>query len=377
MIAPGADHGPGVDQGPAAHRRARAQPQRRQGLALAGGAGGQPRLLAQHHVVLDHAAVADDGAVVDDHVGADLDVLADHDALAQDEVLAAHAPTPAPSRTGRPEDASDSVIASSTSTTAAPARAVGGRRPPVAHRLHEALAHQPQRLGDGHLGDVDVPRAHLDVLAVGLGAGDRPLVVDGDLALGLHVVEHHHLLGADHGHLAHLVGVEPAQVQVADDPRREADAPEDHVLDARLQVALAAGRDLGGALAHQPQHHGDVVGAQAPEGVLVGAHDAQVLPVAVEVEDPAQGAVVDQVLQRLHAGVVDQQVVHHQHAIARVGLGDQLVGVARGHRERLLHEDVLAGLEGQPGERVRGWARGWRSRSRRGRGRPAARRSRP
>ena len=51
------------------------------------------------------------------------------------------------------------------------------------------------------------------VLIRALGHLDLALVVDGHLAVGLHVVEHGHLPRADHRHLAHLVGVEPAQVQ--------------------------------------------------------------------------------------------------------------------------------------------------------------------
>ena len=136
-------------------------------------------------------------------------------------------------------------------------------------------------------------------------------------------------------------------MQVPDHPGREPHAAEDDVLDAGLQVALAARGDLRGALADQPEHHRDVVGAEAPERVLVGADDAQVLPVAVEVEDLAERALVHEVLQLLHGGVVDEQVVDHQHPAARVGQLGQRVRVGRGQRQWLLDEGVLAGLERQ------------------------------
>ena len=95
--------------------------------------------------------------------------------------------------------------------------------------------------------------------------------------------------------------------------------------------------------------------AEAPEGVLVRAHDAQVLPVAVEVEDLAEQAVVDDLLHVLEPRVVDEQVVDHQDAVAGVGQGGHLASIRAGQRERLLDEDVLAGFEDALRERgVRG-----------------------
>ena len=86
------------------------------------------------------------------------------------------------------------------------------------------------------------PKRTLDVLAVGVGArrARDALVVDRDLAVGLHVVEDDHLLRADDRQLAHLVRVEPAQVEVRDGARRELEVAEDDVLDVRAHVALAA-----------------------------------------------------------------------------------------------------------------------------------------
>src|SRR3989442_5388596 len=53
-----------------------------------------------------------------------------------------------------------------------------------------------------------------DVLAVGLEILVKPLVVDGDLPLDLHVVEGGHPPGADDREAAFLVGVEPGEVHV-------------------------------------------------------------------------------------------------------------------------------------------------------------------
>ena len=75
------------------------------------------------------------------------------------------------------------------------------------------------------------------------GAG--ALLVDRHLALRLHVVEDHHLLAADDGHLAHLVGVEPREVHVRDLAAREAEEAEHDVLDTGMDGrASLGGREL-------------------------------------------------------------------------------------------------------------------------------------
>ena len=67
---------------------------------------------------------------------------------------------------------------------------------------------------------------------------NRRLLVHRHLPLGLHVVEHDHLLAPDDGHLTHLVRVEPRQVHVRDLAAREAEEAEDDVLDAGWIDAL-------------------------------------------------------------------------------------------------------------------------------------------
>ena len=72
---------------------------------------------------------------------------------------------------------------------------------------------------------------------------------------------------------------------------------------------------------------------------------AEVLAVAVDAEHLAERARVDELLQLLHAGVVEEQVAGHEHEVALLGERDELVDLGRGHRGRLLDEHVLAGLE--------------------------------
>ena len=174
--------------------------------------------------------------------------LRDRHALADVQVGAAGigAQGHAVSVTGCPPASSDDCIASSTSTTARPSRPLQRGIAALLDRVDELLALEPQRLVVRDPRDRDVAEAHAHVLAVGVGArrARGALVVDRDLAVGLHVVEDDHLLRADDGQLAHLVRVEPAQVEVRDGARREPEVAEDDVLDVRAHVALAARLDL-------------------------------------------------------------------------------------------------------------------------------------
>src|SRR5689334_22753352 len=167
--------------------------------------------------------------------------------------------------------------------------------------LEEVLALESQRLGGGDLRDVDVARGDR---ARAVGA----LLVDRDLALRLHVVEDRHLLAADDGHLPHLVRVEPRQVHVGDLPAREAEEAEDDVLDALVvRPAALSGGELR-VLVEQVEDHREVVDAERPERVLVGAHDPEVDALAVDAEDIAELAGVDQLLQLQDSGVVEEEV---------------------------------------------------------------------
>src|SRR5512142_2745226 len=124
------------------------------------------------------------------------------------------------------------------------AGAVLGDLAPVALAADEAqelLALELERLVGGDLRDGDVAGARLP-LAVAVRPLPRRLLVDGHLALELHVVEHDHLLAADDRDPAHLVRVEPRQVHVRDLPAREAQVAEHDVLDA-FGEEVAAVRD--------------------------------------------------------------------------------------------------------------------------------------
>src|SRR3990170_105945 len=197
----------------------------------------------------------------------------------------------------------------------------------------------------------DVARPRLP-LAVAVGRTPRRLLVDGDLALELHVVEDDHLLGSDHGDLSHLVRVEPGEVHVGDLSGREAEVTEHDVLHPAREEVPTEGIGLLGILVEEVEDHREVVDTERPEGVLVRADDPEVLPVPVDAEHVAELAGRDHVLDASDARVVEEQVTGHENAVPVAGECHELVHLVPLHCGRLLDEDMLAGLECQPRELV-------------------------
>ena len=137
-------------------------------------------------------------------------------------------------------------------------------------------------------------------------------------------------------------------------PGGKAHVAEDDVLDSFLEKGLAARDELVRLLLEEVEDHREVVGAQAPERVLVRADRPQVLAVAVHVEHLAEGARVDDLLQLEDAGVVEEQVPGHEGEPQLLGQRDESLRVLGADGHGLLDEDVLAGGEGAPRElRVR------------------------
>ena len=235
--------------------------------------------------------------------------------------------------------------------------AVRARRAPLAHAVHEVLALELERFAVRYARAPDVPRAR-DVLAVGRGVLVEALVVDGHLPLEVHVVEGRHPPRADDGEAALLVRVEPGEVQVGRQAGREAEEPEDDVLHAAAHVGLTARLDLVRLLLGQVQHDGDVVGAERPQRVLVGAQLPEVQAVGVDVVDVAELTVGGDPLEHRDARVVLEQVTDHEDPVRRGGRGDGPLGVGDGLGERLLDEAVLAGGQHALGQRRVGRHRG-------------------
>ena len=227
------------------------------------------------------------------------------------------------------------ACASSTSTTARPSRPLQRGVAPLADGVDELLALEAQRLVVRDARDRDVAEAHAHVLAVGVGARRQrdALVVDRDLAVGLHVVEHDHLLRADDRQLARLVRVEPGQVQVRDDAGGELEVAEDDVLDAGPHVALAArlqprsaARRRGRAARRRRARRGSRARSRrrAPcrgsRGCRRGSRCSPSSPESISSRTARERR------------VEEQQVPDHQPAVGRLGGLDELAGVRRAER---------------------------------------------
>src|SRR4029453_1122777 len=99
------------------------------------------------------------------------------------------------------------------------------------------------------------------------------------------------------------------------------------------------------ALGQQEVEDRQVVGGQVPEDVDVRLDEAEVDADRVEVLQVAQGAVVDKLAELTHRRGVAVGVVAHQHQALTVGGRDQLLALGHRGRERLLDQDVPAGLQ--------------------------------
>jgi hypothetical protein len=101
-----------------------------------------------------------------------------------------------------------------------------------------------------------------------------------------------------------------------------------------------------------------VVRGEVPEHVDVPLHQPEVDPHRVEVVQVAEDAAVHQLADLGDRRRVAERVVAHEHQ-APGGRGvDQRLPLVERARERLLHQHVLAGLEGRHGDVVVGAGRG-------------------
>ncbi len=186
---------------------------------------------------------------------------------------------------------------------------------------------EPQRLvvRDARAVDVAGPRPPLAVGAHGLLGG---LVVHGDLALELHVVEDRHLLRADDGHPPHLVRIEPRQVHVRRScptgsagsrrprPRRPASgttrrAPRPRPAPRRAGGGSPTGRGRRGSRARS-RRAGSCRGSGGCRRRTARRRARPTSTSSFSLRD---------------ARVVEEQVAGHEHEAARLGERDELLGL--------------------------------------------------
>ena len=77
------------------------------------------------------------------------------------------------------------------------------------------------------------------------------IVIDAQLFGRLRIIKHRHLLASNNRRLAHLVWVQPADVNVRHNAILKKQAQEDHVFNTVLDVALSARAHINGL---HPQH---------------------------------------------------------------------------------------------------------------------------
>ena len=228
------------------------------------------------------------------------------------------------------------------------ALAVAARGLPGLDALQEMLAHHAQRLGF-------LEARHVDV-AVVVGAQElaervvvrrvvHALVVDLNLRERVEIIVDQHLLRADHADLADLERIDPAHVDHRAGVVAAVEGDERRVLDLRVQQLHADRADALGLQAGGVEDDREIVRGEVPDDVDVALENAQVQPGAVDVEHIAQHAALDDLFHLVDAGRILEGVVHHQDLAVLLRKRDQFLGLVDLGRQRLLDQDMLAGLE--------------------------------
>src|SRR6478672_4429540 len=177
------------------------------------------------------------------------------------------------------------------------------------------------------------------------GAAINAFVVDGDLVLR-NIIINDHLARADDDHLAHLLRVQPAYMNVCDDLPGILKAKKDNIIDAILHVshALAAnGNRL--RIAKPILDDADIVRGKIPEGVDIGTDAPEIQPLAIDVTKVTQLAGINKFLHITDGRVVDEGVASHDNEISLGSTSGKFINLRNLGRQRFLHEDVFTSIE--------------------------------
>ena len=226
---------------------------------------------------------------------------------------------------------------------------VGTRRFSRHEAIEEMGALFLQRLG---LLQLHRDRLRLDGLWSPVGPIDPMRIKEELLFRG--VVENGHLLRADDDEALLLRRVEPTDENVAGHSAAELQAAERHVHHAGRQVALPVGFRGDRLFAQQVKDDGNVVGSEAPEDVLFRPDQAHVQPVGIAVEDPSQGAFLNQLAEADDRRVIKEDVSDHEDGARSLGQGDQFLALPGVQGQRLFDEDVFARFEATADDVVMG-----------------------
>src|SRR5580704_780184 len=182
------------------------------------------------------------------------------------------------------------------------------------------------------------------------GAAIDSLVVDGDFILR-DVIVNDHLTRADNDHLSHLLRVQPADMNVRDDLSRILQIKEDNVIDSFLHVGHALTADRNRFPIAQPiLNDADIVGGEVPKGVNVGTNAPKIQALAIDIAELAELAGVDQFLHVTDSRVIDESMARHHDKVPLTSASREIINLSDRSGERLLYENVFAGVEDLPGE---------------------------
>src|SRR5215813_1594629 len=156
----------------------------------------------------------------------------------------------------------------------------------ITHALDKVFAFQPQGLGHLHARNQNIAKAHLNGSSVTLCRRHlRVVVINPELLCGFRIVKNRHFVFADDRCAPHLVGIQPAQVNVRHDAVVKEETQEDYVLNSILNVALSARAHVGGLLAQKEEDLRNIVRSKAPQGIFVSANPSQVHALRIDVID--------------------------------------------------------------------------------------------
>jgi hypothetical protein len=116
--------------------------------------------------------------------------------------------------------------------------------------------------------------------------------------------------------------MQPGNVDVRVDARGEAQVHKRRGGDRGMKMERALGMDAYRRFARQCQDHGNIVGRETPEDILLAPHFAQIQAVGIYVAQAAKRALAHQRMHLQECGMILQQVADHQHEAALFGLGD-------------------------------------------------------
>src|SRR5262245_4529924 len=109
--------------------------------------------------------------------------------------------------------------------------------------------------------------------------------------------------------------MEPAHEEVCANAAIEQHGGNRDVRDIRLEVGAARGGYLDRHLLHEEKDYGDIMRRKAPQRILLAANFSEVETIRVDILQPAQLALLDQLLKAGDRGMVLEQMSHHEDAL--------------------------------------------------------------